>query len=138
MMWRQLDDVGFRLVIRDRITAELWPIIPLDTRTYTEMTIVEEYTIPPHPEEVYFRALEEAVANLPEVHGEAAARIKAEINGMFARHLRWMGLNRGAKRWLLRRKDQLQQSTKALWINSWSGRRDGIRPSINPDEGIDP
>ncbi|KAM0257296.1 hypothetical protein ACHAPA_011779 [Fusarium lateritium] len=102
------------------------------------MTIVEEYTIPPHPEEVYFRALEEAVANLPEVHGEAAARIKAEINGMFARHLRWMGLNRGAKRWLLRRKDQLQQSTKALWINSWSGRRDGIRPSINPDEGIDP
>ncbi|SPJ88786.1 uncharacterized protein FTOL_12680 [Fusarium torulosum] len=155
MTRRHLHDVPFRVEIRDRISPDLWPIIPLETRVQvlewltpsqkvaltrmlpcdfqTEMTIVEEHTLPLHPDEVYLRTIEEAIPNLPQVYFEGAVRIKLEINNMLSHHQDWMQENRAAQHWLLQRKDQITQHTIALWINSWSGRRNGMRPPINRD-----
>jgi hypothetical protein len=159
MRRRNIYDVPFRAEVRHRISPDLWPIIPLEIRGQistwltpsqnatltrmlpcnfqTEITIVEEHTLPPHSHELQLRKIEEAIPNLPEMFSVEATRIKLEINSMFAHHRDWMQKNRGARRWLVQKKDQLRSRTIARWINSWSGRRNGIRPPINPDGRID-
>lgn len=152
MSQRDRQDVDFQETVRHRIAPDLFPIIPLETRPLAykwltqsqkatlrtasppdfqaHMTIVEEHTTPPHPEEVYLRALESAIGNLPSAFTQSGALMKLELNHMFTCHLEYMAKNERAGRWLQQQIDQTRHSTLATWINSWTGRDDGMRPSV--------
>jgi hypothetical protein len=143
------EDVDLQAIIEHRISPDLWPIIPPDIRPLayewltasqratlgmplpefqTDMTIVEEHIITPHPEEVCLRALEREISNLPKVYAHSAALMKFELNHMFTRHLDSIRRHKKAQRWLNQQIHQAHQSTLAMWINSWTGRDDGMRP----------
>jgi hypothetical protein len=143
-------DVNFRKKLRHRIAPELWPVIPSEhwdplfpwltpsqkSTIYdmfpfnfqSEITFVEEHVLPPHPHEQYLRTMEEALRNLPAMYSTEARRIKVEINNMFACHQVWMHKNKTGRKWLVQERDRLRSRTISQWINSWSGRTDGVRP----------
>ncbi|CAJ0554365.1 Ff.00g128780.m01.CDS01 [Fusarium sp. VM40] len=151
MRQRDRQDVAFRERVRHRISPDLWPIIPLVVRPFayewltesqratlgmpppgfqTQITIVEEHEIPPHPNEACYRALEREISNLPKHCAYLAALMKFELNDMFTRHLHWIRRLKNAQKWLNQQIDQTRQSTLATWINSWTGRDDGMRPPL--------
>lgn len=151
MRQRDRQDVAFQEKVRLRISPDLWPIIPPVVRPFaydwltesqratlgmplpefqTQITIVEEHDIPPHPEEVSFRIFEREISNLSKHHVRSAALMKFELNHMFTRHMHSMGRSNYAQRWVTQQINQTRQSTLATWINSWTGRDDGMRPPL--------